>query len=147
MPMRSPERHCSIQARRRGSASSRRGDLIRGVRFCFVLFILDSGHEFRHIVIALRESARRCPFGAFPKSGIGGEVDPRRCIAPGQSIAGFFIYGVWALIEPTIPNVANRISRGLFYKLLKAGAGPRIMKCWRPHADIRGGRARLASRA
>ena len=33
-----------------------------------------------------------------------------------------------ALIEPTIPNVANRISRGLFYKLLKAGTGPRIMK-------------------
>ena len=43
-----------------------------------------------------------------------------------------------ALIEPTIPNVAaytvseflarNRISRGLFDKLLKAGTGPRIMK-------------------
>ena len=63
---------------------------------------------------------------------------PAAALRPANRLPGFSFMEFGALIEPTIPNVAaytvseflarNRISRGLFYKLLKAGTGPRIMK-------------------
>src|SRR5262245_37958839 len=108
MPMRSPERHCSIPARRRGSASSRRGDLIRGVCFCFVLFLLDSGHEFRHIVIALRGDA----LSGLPLSlELAARSTPAAASHPANRLPGFSFMEYGALIEPTTPAIASIVSQ------------------------------------
>ena len=80
------------------------------------------------------------PFRGFPLNlELAARSTPAAALRPANRLPGFLFMEYGALIEPTIPDgvavytvdeflVRNRISRGFFYKLLKQGNGPRVMR-------------------
>ena len=80
------------------------------------------------------------PFRGFPLNlELAARSTPAAASHPANRLPGFSFIEYGALIEPTIPDgvavytvdeflVRNRISRGFFYKLLKQGNGPRVMR-------------------